>query len=744
MALRRVGDALLDGSAGFTADLPPADALHLAFVTSPVAHARIERVDTTVATGAPGVVAVFTASDLPTVPIHEIALIPESLAQPSLADGEVRFAGEYVVAIVAETPAAAADAAELVDIEYSPLPAVTDARASDDVALSWDAPAADGAFADAEVTIRASFSIPRLAVAPMEGRAILAVPRPESREGAVRLTLYASTQAPHWTRAQLARSLDLPFDRLRVITPHVGGGFGGKAVGGVPAYVIAAAAALRLGRAVRYVEGRADNLASMQGRGLHFDVALHARRDGTIVGLEVDECCDAGAYPAAGSIEPGKTNLMACGPYRVPAVSFRARSVRTNLAPTGAYRGPGRSEAAAVLERTLDLLARDLGIDPAAIRARNLVTPAELPAESPTGAHYDDGDFPALLDELLEHAGYGALRAEQTRRRAEPDPRAIGIGIATVVDSTAWFARQETACVTVREDGTVRVLTGTASAGQQHERAYATLVAEVLPVSVDDVEVIEGDTELVEGSAGTSGSRSLQLAGSAVRGAALDVLEQARLLAAELLEAAADDIVVDEDQFIVRGVPARGFTLAELAAEAADDSPMLDARCVFDQDDATYTRSAHLSVVEVELDTGRVTPLRHVAVTDCGRVVDPPSAAGQVVGASAQGIGQALLEEFVHDAAGNPLTSSLAEYLVPAASELPSIDARFVATEATRNPLGARGVGEIGMVAAPSAVHSAVLDAVAHLGVRHVDMPCTPERVWRAIRAARTIPTTTD
>ena len=635
MAARDPRRDLLDGTAGFAADLAPHDALHLAFVTSPVAHARIERLETSEAAAAPGVRAVYTATDLPTVPIHEIALIPEAFAQPALADGEVRFVGEYVVAIVAESLAAAVDAAELIDVEFSPLTAVVDARESDDVALSWDAPAPTGAFADAEVTVRAAYTIPRIAVAPMEGRAILAVPT-QGAQGDGRLTLYASTQAPHWTRAQLARSLDLPFDRLRVITPNVGGGFGGKAVGGVAAYVIAAAAALRLGRAVRYVEPRNDNLATMQGRGLHFDVALHARSDGTIVGLEVDECCDAGAYPAAGSIEPGKTSLMACGPYRVPAVSFRARSVRTNLAPTGAYRGPGRSEAAAVLERTLDLLARDLDLDPAVVRARNLVTAAELPAESPTGAHYDDGDFPALLDQLLEHGQYRVRREEQTRRRARNDRHVLGLGIATVVDSTAWFARQETACVSVQADGTVRVLTGTASAGQQHDRAFATLVAEVLPVTTDEVEVVEGDTDIVEGSAGTSGSRSLQLAGSAVRGAAVDVLGQARLLAADLLEAAVDDIVIDGRQFVVRGVPARGFTLAQLATHrertTEDGGGLLDARCVFDQDDATYTRAAHLSIVEVDLDTGGVTPMQHFAVTDCGRVVDPPSAAGQVVG----------------------------------------------------------------------------------------------------------------
>ena len=361
-------DDLLDGSARFAADLP-VEALVLRFVTSTEAHARLERIATEAAAAVPGVVAVLTATTLPTVPIHEIALIPVEHAQPALAEGEVRFVGEQVVAVVAETAAIAADAAELVEIDYAPLPAVVDLAHATEAVLTWDEPAAAGAFATAEVCVRSSFSIPRVAVAPMEGRSVLAVPEPDGR-----LTLYASTQSPHWTRAQVSRSLDVPFHRLRVVTPHVGGGFGGKAVGGVPAYVVAAAAALQLRRPVLFVEPRADNLVTMPGRGLHFDVALHARRDGTIVGLEVDERCDAGAYPAAGSIEPGKTMLMAAGPYRVPAVSFRARSLRTNLAPTGAYRGPGRSEAAAVLERLLDLLARELALDPAEVRARNLLT----------------------------------------------------------------------------------------------------------------------------------------------------------------------------------------------------------------------------------------------------------------------------------------------------------------------------------------------------------------------------------
>jgi carbon-monoxide dehydrogenase large subunit len=725
---------LLVGTAQFTGDLPPPDALHLAFVTSPVAHARIEMIDIGAAASAPGVVAVFIAPDLSTVPIHEIELIPERFAQPAIAQDEVRFVGEYVAAVLADTAGAAADAVELVVVDYTPLPAITDARENEDEsALAWDTPLAADAFADAAITVRTEYTIPRVAVAPMEGRAALAVPGDDGS-----LTLFVSTQAPHWSRVQVARGLGLPVDLVRVIAPHVGGGFGGKAVGGVAAYVVTAAAARALRRPVRFVETRTANLQTMQGRGLRIRAALHARADGGIVGLEIDELCDAGAFPSTGAVEPGKTGLMACGPYRVPAVGFAARSVVTNLVAPGAYRGPGRAEAATVLERTLDLLARELDLDPVEVRRRNLLTRAELPGESVTGAHYDDGDLHAVLDTALIRADYTGWRAEQRRRRAGNERTLLGVGVATVLDSTAWFARQETADVRVLPDGRVRVTTGTPSAGQLHTRAYQIVVAGVLPVSVDNVEVVEGDTDAIPGSAGTSGSRALQLSGSAVHGAAVEVLEQARRLAADRLEAAVDDIVVTDRRFTVRGVPARGLTLAGLAAEAGPDAHALEQRCVFDQPDATYTGAAHVSVVEVDTETGAVTPRLHVAVTDCGVVVDPPSATGQVTGASAQGIAQACLEEFTYDGDGNPLTSTLADYLVPSAADLPPIDAAFVTTPATTNPLGARGVGEVGMVGAPAAVYSAVVDALAHIGVRHVDTPCTPERVWRAIRAART------
>jgi carbon-monoxide dehydrogenase large subunit len=724
-------EALVRGEARFTGDLVQADALTLVFVTASAARARV-RVGTDAARTMPGVVQVLTAADLDLEPIHEIAAIPERFAQPPLAHDVVRFVGEYVAAVVADREAAAIDAAELVVVEYEP---DLDAAGSEGhtIALSWDRPAEADAFAGADITVHTELTIPRVAVTPLEGRAALAVP---SKDGG--LTLWLSTQSPHWSRVQMARTLRIPVERLRVIAPRVGGGFGGKANGGIAAYAVVAAAARRLGRPVRFVEHRTDNLVTMQGRGLHLRAALHARRDGTIVGLEVDEECDAGAYPTTGAVEPGKTELMACGPYRVPAVRFSARSVRTDRAPTGAYRGPGRSEATAVLERLLDALARATGLDPVEVRRRNLVTSAELPVVTATGAEVADADPPRVLGALVDAADLDGWRDEQAARRRRADRRVLGIGVATALDSTAWFARTEGAAVTVTRTGTVRVDCGTAGAGQAHARAFATIVTDVLPVAPERVVVVEGDTATLDDSGGSSGSRSLQLAGSAIRLSAESVWERARSVAAELLEADAEDVIVDGTRAIVRGVPARGVTLAAIAAHAAKrpEADGLDARCTFEQPGATHTSTAHLSVVEVDLDTGAVDLVNHSSVTDCGRVVDPVSARGQVVGATAQAMGQVLFEEFVYDDADQPRTATLADYLVPSAAELPAIDAHFVTSPSAMNPLGARGVGEVGMVGGPAAIHAAVLDALAPFGVEHVDLPCTPERVWRALRDA--------
>jgi aerobic carbon-monoxide dehydrogenase large subunit len=730
------------GGQRFAADLVP-DALHLVFVRSTAPHARIASIDVTAASAVPGVVAIFTAADLPMTPVWEIQLIPEAFAQPPLADGVVRHVGERVAAVVAVDLATALDGADAVVVEHEELPTVTDARAAvrdgasvlfptvgSNVALAWDdaagAPDPSGVGLGApSVVVRTSFDVPRISACPMEGHSIVAVPGPGDR-----LTVHVSTQVPHGARIQIARGVGLGIDAVRVVVPCVGGGFGGKAAGGVVAHVVVAAAARRLGRPVRFVEDRAANLVSMQGRGVHLDAELRAHPDGTVAVLRLDDLCDAGAYPSTGSVEPGKSRLMATGPYRIPTVEFAARSVATNRAPTGAYRGPGRSEAALVLERCLDLLARELDVDPVAVRRANLLRRDELPRTTPTGAHLDDGDYHAVLDRLLATTGYLELRAEQRRRRDAGDRRALGLGVSTVVDSSAWFDRSETVAVRVEPDGVITVLAATMSAGQQQAVAYASIVADVLAVDPAVVRVVEGDTDLVPAGGGSVGSRSIQVAGSAVQRAALEVRDAALRLAAQTLEAAEADVECRDGRVGVRGVPARALTWADLAAAGP-----LDVRCGFDQDDATYTFSAHLAVVEVDLDTGAVTPVAHYAVTDCGRVVDPPGATGQVVGACVQGIGQALLEELCHDGA-TPTGASLAEYAIPSAAEVPAITASFVSTPSSRNPLGARGVGEVGMVGAPAAVHGAVLDALAHLGVRDVPMPCTPQRVWAAIRGA--------
>jgi aerobic carbon-monoxide dehydrogenase large subunit len=731
-------EGLVTGAARYAADVPADHVAHLVFVESSHAHATIRAVDVAEAAAMPGVLGVYTAADLDLVPIWEIHLVPDLFAQPPLAHGVVRYVGERMVAIAATSMTAAVDAAAAVVVDYEPLPPVaepagaTSARSpvlfaahGSNVALTWDSGPTTFVPSPSDVEVSGTVDMPRVAVAPLEGLAILAVPGQRPR-----LTLHVSTQSPEATRIQTARSLGISPDDIRVLTPRVGGAFGGKALGGIAAYVVAAAVALRLGRPVRFVEGRSANLVGMHGRGVHLAYRVHAGHDGAIRHVDVEERCDAGAYPQTNSVEPGKTMMMLCGPYRVPAVRFRAQSVVTNRAPSGAYRGPGRSEAAAVLERAMDQLALRLAVDPVAVRRRNLLAADELPATSVAGAHYDETDHHAVLARLMEIAGYDGLRAEQERRRRCGGRVQLGIGIATVVDSTAWFARDEEARVLVTDEGRVRVVVATASAGQEHGAAFASIVAGVLPVPEAEIEVVEGDTDAMSG-AGTSGSRSLQLAGTAVRRAAVTVLDAMRRVAAEALEAGSDDVVAAGATFHVRGVPARALGFAEVAARA--DRASLDARCVFEQATATYPAGAHLSVVEIDTESGDVRPVRHVAVTDCGKVLDPPGAAGQVIGASAQGIAQALYEQAVYDDDGTPRTSSLADYLVPAASELPAIEVDFVEGHAAANDLGAKGVGEIGMVAAPVAVWNAVLDGLAPFGVDHVDLPCTPERVWRAL-----------
>lgn len=698
----------------FVADLHADGALELVYVRSPYASARLRSIDAEAARRAPGVVAVYAAGDLPIVPLWEIALIPEQYAQPALADGVVRYVGERVAAVVATTHAAARDAAEQVVVSYEPLVPVTDAAAGS-TCLEW--PSDAGAPPSGAVAVHVELRIPRVSVAPMEGHAVLAVPGGDGR-----LTVFASTQVPTASRRQICRSLGLAPGQVRVVAPAVGGGFGGKAAGAVPDHVIAAAAAVALGRPVRFVEDRASNLATMQGRGVAASVTLHATASGELTGITAGVVADAGAYPNVGAVEPGKTRMMLCGPYRLRTVDIHARAVVTNLPPVGAYRGPGRAEASMMLERAVDVLAASLGEDPLELRRRNVLPPGAFPYTAPTGIEYDSGDYPALLSTLAEAAGYDDLRRRQ--------PPGVGVGVALVVDSTAWFSRVESAGIELDGDGVLVVRAGTASAGQRHDALYREVVRSVIPVAPEQVRVVEGDTGEWAESDGTMGSRSAQMGGSAVLRAAQAVDGRLRELAAAALEAAADDIVFHAGAgYGVRGVPSRALGLVDLAALGR-----VEASCTYEQPGAAYPAAAHLSVVEVDVETGRVVPVRHVAVTDCGRVIDLASARDQVVGATVQGIAQALYEEAVFGADGASRTASFADYAVPAAPDVPPIEAHFIETPSPRNPLGAKGVGEIGMLAAPVAVQNAVVDALKPFGVRHIDIPCTPEAVWALTR----------
>lgn len=748
-AVPRIEDPdLLRGRGTYVDNLRIDGMLHLAFVRSPIAHGRVRRLDTQAAAQAPGVVAVYVAADLGIPPHHGLAVVNEQCARPPLADGKVRFVGDAVAVVAAQTKAAAADAAELVDVDYDPLPAVVDPEEAlapgaplqfEDLGSNLAAGARDvGAtdpLAGADVVVRARMENQRVAVAPMEGNAIAVVP---GDDGAGHdLTVYVATQMPHGFHRAAARLFDLPPDRMRVITPHVGGAFGGKA--GVAAeHSTAIAVARKLGWAVTWAETRSENMVAMpHGRGQVQYVELGLQSDGTIVGLRCRVIGDSGAYAGFGGALPmGPTYMMAQGVYRIPAIAYDVAVALTNTTPMGAYRGAGRPEAAALLERIMDLAADELGIDPAEIRRRNFLRPQDFPVTTAVGTTYDSGDYDTALTEALRLADYDALRDEQAQRRARGDRRLLGIGLSTYVEVTGGGAG-EYASVEVHGDGTAMVKVGTSAHGQGHATSYAMIVADRLGIPVDSVDVVQSDTATVPRGGGTGGSRSLQLGGNAVRGAADVVLGRARELAASLFEADVDDIVrTDDGRIGVTGVPSRAIAWADLAHSAGENGQTLAGDLDFSQADATFPFGAHVAVVEVDVETGKVEPVRHIAVDDCGRLINPLIVAGQQHGGIAQGMAQALWEHVRFDGDGNPVTANLAEYAVPSAAELPFFEATSTETPTPLNPLGAKGIGEAATIGATPAVHNAVIDALSHLGVRHIDMPCTPLRVWEAIRAA--------
>ena len=740
--LRREDPDLLTGAARFVADMAPAGTLHLAFVRSTMAHARIGDIDAAEARDVEGVVDVLTAGDLAIAPQPLFIALPPELSRLPLTD-KARYVGDPIAAVVAESPGAAADGADLVVVDYEPLPAVTDpfTALAPGAALLFESHGSNQASelkvnADAQslaghdLVVSGRIVNHRMAAAPIEPSAALAVPGVGA--GGDGVTLWCTTQRPHDTRDVVAAALEEPPDRVRVIAPAVGGGFGAKG-SAYPEFVVAAWLARRLGRPVRWVETRTENLTNMtQGRDHVHDVELGLTSDGRFCWLRTKVTADVGAYPGIGALLPFFTMTMASGPYRIPVVDFESVSVITNKAPVFPLRGAGRPEATVSLERIVDLAAAELGMDPVELRRRNLLTSAEFPLSTPTGANMDSGDYARCLDLALETARYEDLRAEQARRRARGDRKLLGIGVSVYVEVTAGGLYQEFGSVTVERDGTVTVRVGTSPQGQGHVTAFSQILGEILGVAAERVRIICGDTAEVPTGQGTVASRSLQIGGSAVWTAANEVLDKARLLAADILEAGVADIVVAPDGLAVAGVPARTVSWAELSAAAGG----LAAETDFDQGEATYPFGAHVSVVEIDADTGDTRLLRHIAVDDCGRILNPLLVQGQVHGGVATGVSQALYEQAVYDADGNPRNTNFADYAIPAASELPRFETAHTQTPTPLNPLGAKGIGESGTIGSTPAVQSAVLDALAPLGVSHLDMPYTPERVWRAISTA--------
>lgn len=732
---RREDPRLITGRGRFTGDVAKQGWLHAAFVRSPLAHARITAIDCSAAAVLPGVVGVFLSADLGLKPQEAPSL--DEFARPPLASDVVRFVGDLVAVAVGDTRQAAADAAATVVVDYDALPAVTAPRA----ALEPGAPilhharganqvsftefGSSGALEGADVVVRATFVNQRLAAAPMEANASAAEP-----DGQGGLRLWTSTQVPFRVRSEVSQLTGIDEEKLRVIAPDVGGGFGAK-LPTYPEQSIVAAVAQRLGRAVEWTEYRTENLTSMtHGRAQVQEVALGATREGKLVGLEVDILGDAGAYPGQAPGVTLYTAQMSCGVYVIPKVHVRATTAATNTAVIASYRGAGRPEAISLIERAMDMLALELGIDPAELRRRNLIE-GGFPYTTATDVVYDSGDYRAALDRALAAAGYWELRHEQKARRERGDVRQLGIGISSYVEITGVLVPMEHGLARAEPDGTFTVQTGTTSSGQGHETAFAQVAARELGVPMEQINVVLSDTGAVASGDGSYGSRSLQLGGNAVRSASLALVAKARERAAQHLEAGVEDIETREGGFGVRGVPGAIVTWAELAA-----STPLAAEDDFFQFDQTFPFGCHVAVVEVDTETGDARLVRHVAVDDCGTVINPMLVEGQIHGGVAQGVAQALYEEFVYDAEGIPLTTSLVDYAIPTIGEIPEIQTIQMETPTPNNPLGAKGAGESGTVGSTAAVQNAVIDALSHLGVRHIDMPLHPMRVWEAIQAA--------
>jgi carbon-monoxide dehydrogenase large subunit len=586
-------------------------------------------------------------------------------------------------------------------------------------------------FDGCEVTVSLRIENQRVAICPLEGRGAASAWTADGR-----LYHWCSTQGAHGARDQLKDMYGLEPDQVRVITPDVGGGFGAK-TSVTSEEQLLPWLARALGRPVRWSETRTENMLAMgHGRGQVQQVEMGGSKDGKIEAFRLSVLQDAGAYPAIGSMLPFMTRMMASGVYDIPKVECNSQSFVTNTASTVAYRGAGRPEATAAIERAIERFAVEIGMDPVEVRRRNLVGHDRFPFTTPTGTVYDSGNYEESIDLVVEAAGYDELRAEQARRREAGDVHQLGIGMSVYVEVTAGMGGSEHARIEVHPDGKVTVFTGTSPHGQGHATAWAMLASNELGIPIDDIEVIHGDTDLIPTGGGTMGSRSLQSGGSAVTVASQATVAEGREVAARLLEAGVEDVVLDTDRgvFHVAGVPTVTKSWSEVAADAGDEG-LIVARD-FTIDGPSFPFGAHIAVVDIDTETGEVRLVRMIAVDDAGTIINPLLVEGQRHGGIAQGAAQALYEQMVYDDDGNPMTSTFAEYGIVSAAELPTFELVAQETPTPNNPLGAKGIGESGTIGSTPAVHNAVIDGLAHLGVRHIDMPCTPQRVWEAIRDA--------
>ena len=774
---KRKEDArLITGRTRWTDNLAPSGTLHLAILRSPMAHAKITAIDTEAAKESPGVVAVVTGRDIADVqgslpcawPITEDMKAP---AAPAMAVDEVRFAGEAVAMVAARSAAEARDAVDVIDVDYEDLPVVLDMPAAlepgaplvhEDLGTNenatWKFDSAEvgtggdveQALSAAEVRVDRTFRQQRLIPAFMEPRSVLVDPTGEQ------ITVWSATQVPHILRVMLAMSLGVSESKIRVIAPDVGGGFGGK-LQVTPEEVIAFVLARRLNRPVKWTETRSESMVSgHHGRDQIQKMSMSATRDGTITGLKVELLADMGAYLRL--VTPGIPilgALMFNSIYKIPAYHFSCTNVFTNKTPTDAYRGAGRPEATFAIERIMDEMAHELGMDPMELRRKNWIAHEEFPFDTVTGLTYDSGNYEAATAQAVELFGYDSLREEQERRRRSGDVVQLGIGISTftemcglapsrVLGSLSYGAGGwESASIRMLATGKVEVVTGSSPHGQGHETAWSQIVADRLGVPFDDVEVLHGDTQISPKGMDTYGSRSLAVGGMAVVSAADKVIDKARRIAAHMLECSEDDLEFSGGRFGVRGTD-RGVAMAEvaLATFAAHDlpegvEPSIDADATFDPENFSFPHGTHLCATEVDTETGEVKIRKYVCVDDIGTVINPLIVEGQVHGGLAQGIAQALYEEAVYDETGTLTTGTLADYLVPSAADLPEFTTDRTETRAISNALGVKGVGEAGTIASTPAVVNAIVDALRPMGVNDVEMPCSPQRVWRAMTGAR-------